>query len=214
MDPLPIPTRAASRHHLLLTLTFSLLASTTLPFTASAQAQAQSQERPADVSREERGGRGPGGRGERGERGGDFARLSPLMVALDTNNDGVIDAAEIANAPVALKKLDKNGDGKLSEDELRPNFGRGRGPNSLNPDEFVTRLMQFDKNGDGKLAKDELPERMQALLERGDADKDGLLNKDELRKLAEQQAQQAGRRGPGGAGGEGGERRSTGEGRP
>lgn len=32
----------------------------------------------------------------------------------------------------------------------------------------VNRLMQFDKNADGKLAKDEVPERMQAIFERGE----------------------------------------------
>ncbi len=45
---------------------------------------------------------------------------SPLFMALDVNHDGVIDADEIANAPAALKALDKNGDGKLTRDELRP----------------------------------------------------------------------------------------------
>jgi hypothetical protein len=39
---------------------------------------------------------------------------------LDTNHDGVIDEAEIANASAALKALDKNGDGKLTPDELIP----------------------------------------------------------------------------------------------
>lgn len=42
------------------------------------------------------------------------------MLALDTNGDGIIDEQEIANAPESLKKLDKNGDGKLTPDELRP----------------------------------------------------------------------------------------------
>ena len=45
---------------------------------------------------------------------------SPLMEVLDANHDGIIDANEIANASAALKKLDKNGDGKLTMDELRP----------------------------------------------------------------------------------------------
>ena len=42
------------------------------------------------------------------------------MAALDVNHDGVIDAKEIAKASKALKKLDKNHDGKLTLDELRP----------------------------------------------------------------------------------------------
>jgi hypothetical protein len=45
---------------------------------------------------------------------------TPLVVAtLDANHDGVIDAAEINNASVALKSLDKNADGKLTGAELR-----------------------------------------------------------------------------------------------
>ena len=44
----------------------------------------------------------------------------PLEVVLDANGDGVIDAGEIANASAALKKLDKNGDGKLTPDEYKP----------------------------------------------------------------------------------------------
>jgi hypothetical protein len=43
-----------------------------------------------------------------------------LFTALDANHDGVIDASEIANAPAALKTLDKNGDGQLTRQELRP----------------------------------------------------------------------------------------------
>jgi hypothetical protein len=39
---------------------------------------------------------------------------------LDVNKDGVIDETEIANAVAELKTLDKNGDGKLTPDELMP----------------------------------------------------------------------------------------------
>jgi hypothetical protein len=44
----------------------------------------------------------------------------PLFAALDANHDGIIDATEIANASTALRTLDKNGDGKLTPDELMP----------------------------------------------------------------------------------------------
>jgi hypothetical protein len=42
----------------------------------------------------------------------------PLVVlALDVNGDGIIDATEIKHAVAALRSLDKNGDGKLTPDE-------------------------------------------------------------------------------------------------
>lgn len=50
------------------------------------------------------------------------------MEALDANHDGVIDETEIANASAALKKLDKNGDGKLTAEELRPPRPDGNRP--------------------------------------------------------------------------------------
>jgi len=52
------------------------------------------------------------------------------------------------------------------------------------PDDVVTRLMSFDRDHDGKLSANELPERMQPLLTRGDADFDGALDAKEVRTLA------------------------------
>ena len=49
----------------------------------------------------------------------------PIVAALDANHDGVIDASEIANASAVLKALDKNGDGKLTRDELLPPHPKG-----------------------------------------------------------------------------------------
>lgn len=53
--------------------------------------------------------------------------VPPLEKALDINQNEVIDVDEITNAAVALKKLDKNGDGKLSSDEYRPQRPQGPG---------------------------------------------------------------------------------------
>ncbi len=44
----------------------------------------------------------------------------PIIAVLDANRDGVIDAVEIANAPAALRRLDRNGDGRLTADEFCP----------------------------------------------------------------------------------------------
>ena len=63
-----------------------------------------------------RPGRGPGGPGGPG----DAMRRIPVMAALDTNSDGTIDATEIEQASKSLKTLDKNNDGKLTPEELRP----------------------------------------------------------------------------------------------
>jgi hypothetical protein len=145
---------------------FSVLVAVVGLATCAAVVQAQEQRRPG----------GPG-------REGGGLRMNPIAVALDANTNGVIDAAEIANAPAALKKLDKNGDGKLTEDELRPGPGAGGAPGAAEAAQRVARLMEYDKNGDGKLAREELPERMQSFFERLDADKDGFLTKEEIAKL-------------------------------
>lgn len=150
----------------------SVLATVVGLATCAVAVHAQEQRRPG----------GPEGRAMPGRDGGTF-RLNPIAVALDANTNGVIDASEIANASAALKKLDKNGDGKLTEDELRPVPGTGGAPGAAEAAQRVARLMEYDKNGDGKLAREEVPERMQNFFERLDADKDGFLTKEELAKM-------------------------------
>ena len=93
---------------------------------------AERRQRPSGSGRE-RGSRGSqfGGRGGQGGPGG-FLRMFPVMAALDSDGNGEISSEEIKGAVAALKKLDKNKDGKLTEDELRPNFG-GRGGSQGGP---------------------------------------------------------------------------------
>ncbi len=61
-----------------------------------------------------------------------------LVAALDVNQDYFVDADEIKNASQALLKLDKNGDGKLTAEELQnpppmpPDGGQQRGQNTIN----------------------------------------------------------------------------------
>lgn len=78
----------------------------------------------------------PPGDGPRPPAGGEGRRpVPPLIAALDLNKDGVIDADELSKASESLKKLDKNNDGKLTEEEYRPHppgerpeGGKGGGP--------------------------------------------------------------------------------------
>lgn len=67
----------------------------------------------------------PGRPPQSGRGGGPRSLMQnlPVLAALDTDGNGEISAAEITAASAALKTLDKNNDGKLSADELRPRFG-------------------------------------------------------------------------------------------
>jgi hypothetical protein len=81
--------------------------------------------------------------------------------------------------------------------------GKGFGQ-AVTVDQIVERIMSFDKNGDGKITIDELPERMHHLMALGDLNKDGALDKEEIRKLAttiESFASLTGGGGPGQKGG-------------
>ena len=124
-------------------------------------------------------------------------RGRPALQLLDTDKDSIISAAEWKNAPTAFAKLDANGDGQITPDELRPQ-PQGRPPAE---DDMVKTLMAFDKNGDGKLSKAELPERMQGMLARGDKDGDGFLTTAELQAMAPPRQQEGDDHGPRGGGG-------------
>jgi hypothetical protein len=65
-------------------------------------------------------------------QGGERPTVPPLLAALDTNGDGVIDAEEIARASESLKKLDRNNDGRITMDEaLSPRRGGMLGPSDF-----------------------------------------------------------------------------------
>jgi EF hand len=75
-----------------------------------------------------RGGQGcPWGGQGRGRRAGAGGQQCVLLALFDTDQDGTLSTAEINAAPTVLKGLDKNGDGQLTSDEIRPLPGCGRG---------------------------------------------------------------------------------------
>ena len=118
----------------------------------------------------------------------------PIRRALDADGDHVISSEEIEKAATALKALDKNGDGKLDREELRPSMPPGmehrrgpppggerpenrdasRGPERaggpwqgmLSPDQIVERMMEFDADKDGKLDRSELNAAAERMTEK------------------------------------------------
>jgi hypothetical protein len=105
--------------------------------------------------------------------------------------------------------------GLLAQTPKDPPAAKEDKANSPAVKSIVDRMMAFDKNNDGKLSKDEITDRrLLRLFDRADADKDGVVTKEELSALATKMAEetQAGGRGgfgppgggPGGPGGPGG----------
>lgn len=133
-----------------------------------------------------------GGRPAEGSRPGFGGGLPPLPVlrALDADNDGEISKAEIEGATKALTGLDKNGDGKLSRDEILPNMATGGFPGQpgaagrFDAEEMIRRLKESDKNGDGKISREEGGDRLRA-FDRIDANGDGQLDEGEIKTMIE-----------------------------
>jgi len=122
----------------------------------------------------------------------------PLFKALDADGDGQFSASEIENASKSLLKLDKNGDGVLSAEEMRPDpsqmpmFAGPNGPGrpgapgapgaggGANPEMMKRMFENRDQDKDGKLSGDEIPPQMKERLSNMDTNGDGAIDKSEL----------------------------------
>ncbi|TWU32192.1 hypothetical protein [Novipirellula artificiosorum] len=141
------------------------------------------------------GGRGPGGGGP--ELG---SRPNPILEALDANGDHEISAEEIAGASAALKKLDKNSDGKLTREEMHPELDGDRSGPPREGNRAGEREMRPGGRPEGtegpRMRRDEgargpggpggppNPEQFVEHAMQFDADQDGKLSKVELLKFA------------------------------
>jgi hypothetical protein len=123
----------------------------------------------------------------------------PLVTALDTNQDGIIDANEIANASTALLTLDKNGDGILTTNEYLPAVPKDAPAGGRRPPTPPTPiiLQALDANGDGVIDATEIA-NAGAVLKTLDKNGDGKLTRDEY--LGQPPPRPNGQNGPDGQG--------------
>jgi Ca2+-binding EF-hand superfamily protein len=107
-----------------------------------------------------------------------YFRMMPVLMALDTDRDGIISTSEIANSAVALLTLDKNHDNKLSAEEC----GLGT-PHPAGAALVFMRLhpvlAALDANHDGEISASEILNAPAALLTL-DKNRDGQLTEGEL----------------------------------
>lgn len=181
-------------------LSIAFLLAAAIPTATNAYAEDAPQS--SEYRRPGQSGSGPFGAGRLREGGslggiagnGALMKMLPIMVALDTDEDGVLSATEIENAPKSLLKLDKNGDGQLSLEELRPdpskmaNLSGMQGPGQNNPPNAAMMIRMFenrDTDGDGKLTGDEIPERLRERVNFVDTNGDGSIQKAELEDMVE-----------------------------
>ncbi len=113
-----------------------------------------------------------------------YFRLLLVLGALDADEDNAISAAEIENAPAALRTLDRDHDGILSAEEcgLKPDArldAMGLGRARLNFMRIHPVLAALDVNHDGVISESEI-RNSAAALRTLDANRDGKLMLGEL----------------------------------
>ena len=184
------------------------------PMMASGQEEGKAAGRRPNMQRPGAGPESGGGPGGPGFPGGPMGmmQMMPLMKVLDTDHDGTLSASEIANASKALVQLDKNGDGIISSEEMRPDPSAmpgglaGAGPGAGGPfnGAMMTKMFErSDANADGKLTGDEIPERLRDKIAMIDKDGDGAITKSEFAAMSARMEEGAGKR-PGKEGNAGG----------
>jgi Ca2+-binding EF-hand superfamily protein len=110
-----------------------------------------------------------------------FADVGPWQNA-DSNKDGTIDRAEFdAQGAARFKALDANGDGFVTQDEMKAFHEAQRAKFDAAKGEMGGKfLKRFDKDSDGKISATEWPKDGRLKFEKVDANSDGFVTAEEM----------------------------------
>jgi hypothetical protein len=114
-------------------------------------------------------------------------------MVLDVDRDGILSAEEIAAAPDALRRLDRDNDGAISQEELRGRRrqggpdGQDRGEAREGRDGREGRegrgrggfIMRYDANTDGIVTREEYNTAVDEQFDRIDKNHDGKIDQEE-----------------------------------
>jgi Ca2+-binding EF-hand superfamily protein len=119
-----------------------------------------------------------------------------LLIAMDTDHDGIVTKIEMNKAMAALRKVHKDNKGNMTvPDKAGADTNAAQGPDAgqdptaagataggdrRNDNEAMTWFMSYDKNGDGKLSANEVPQNMRAGLQAADLNGDGFIDAKEF----------------------------------
>ena len=125
------------------------------------------------------------------EKGG---RAPSGLMRYDTNKDGVVDRAEWkAGQEARFKRLDTNGDGKLTQDELfarTPAIGNSVLPTDRQAQRQSTYFQLLDADKDGVVTLAEFMAQADRNFARCDINKDGRIDTAECRQALQRRSTQ------------------------
>jgi len=136
---------------------------------------------------------GPGRDGRPGRGGPPWDRADPeqlqrmaqaILGRLDKDGDNRLSAEELpADGRLDLAESDKNGDGFLDRFELAIALqsARGQGGPGFDPRRLRQALEEMDADGDGRITREEWKGR-EEIFRRLDADGDGIVTREEIRQ--------------------------------
>jgi EF hand len=152
----------------------------------------------------------------------DTELANALLLAMDTDGDGVVTKAEYGKAMSALHKVKKDTKGNMQVGEKAADTNAaaaGNDPTQAGPglaaagagrgNDAMARFTQLDLNHDGILTPDEVPQQLWPLLQQAGAGRNGKINAAEWQAISRtmgdrMRAPGGGANGPAGVPGDGG----------